>query len=116
LIVEAQALGQMALWIQIDQECPDSHLGKAKTIRGGDRAFSCPSFKVEEELFSDRFEGRRKSQVVPILADLLWLIIAFLIGIPFCRRKDSFSLFLKELVFRNPKDFGKGHRRVDLVS
>ena len=107
---------QVALGVQIDQECPNPHLGKTKTIRGGDGAFPRPPFKVEEELFSDGFEEGRKSQVGPILADILRLIIAFLIGIPFGRRKDSFGLLLNEFVFRNSEDLGKGLRRVDHVS
>jgi hypothetical protein len=94
----------MTLGIQIDQECPDSHLGKTKTIRRGDRALPCSSFEVEEELFSNRFYGRRNAEIVSILAYILWLIVAFLIGIPLCRWEGSFSLFLEELVFRNPED------------
>jgi hypothetical protein len=47
----------MALWIQIDQECPNSHLGKAKPIRGGYGALSRPSFEVQEELLPEGFEG-----------------------------------------------------------
>ena len=90
---------QVALWIQIDQECPDSHLGETKTIRGRDRALPCPPFEVEEELFSDGFEGGRKAQVAPVPADILWLIIALLTGIPLWGRKDSLRLFLKEVVF-----------------
>jgi hypothetical protein len=100
----------MALGIQVDEECPDPRLGQTKPIRGRDSALPCPPFKVEEELFSNRFNGGRKSKIVPILADILWLIVAFLIGIPLRGWKDSFSLFLKELVFRNPEDLCKGHR------
>ncbi len=90
---------QMALWIQIDQERPNPHLGKAETIRGRDRALPRPPFKVEEELFPDGFEEGRKSQVGSILADILRLIIPFLVGIPFGRRKGSFGLLLNEFVF-----------------
>jgi hypothetical protein len=115
LTIEAQALCQVALWIQIDQECSNSHLGKTKTIRGGYGALSGPPLKVEEELFSYGFEWRRKPKRVPILADIFRLIITFSVRIPLCRRKDSLRLFLKELVFRNPEEFCKGHRRVDCV-
>jgi hypothetical protein len=49
-------------------------------------------------------DGVRNSKIVPILVDILWLIITLLIGIPLCWWEDSFTLFLKELVFRNPQD------------
>lgn len=116
MTVQAKALCQVALRIQIDQECTDPHLGKTKSIRRGDRALPGPPFKVEEELFSDGWDEGRKSQVGAVFADVLRLIVTFLIGIPLRRGKDSFCLLLEKFVFRNPEDLGNGHRRVDPVS
>ena len=55
LTVEAQALGQMALGVQIDHQCSNSHLGQAKSIGGRDTALSGSSFEIEEKLFSHGF-------------------------------------------------------------
>jgi hypothetical protein len=104
------------LRVQVDQESSNSHLGKAKTIRGGYGTLPGPALEVEEELFSYRFDWRRKPQGIPIPADIFRLIVAFPIGVPLCGRKDSVRFFLEELMFRNPEEPCEGHRRVDGIS
>jgi len=53
LVVEAQALGEMSLRVQVDQERPEPHLGQTKPIGGRDATLPCPPLKIEEELFPD---------------------------------------------------------------
>lgn len=66
LIVKPQTLSEVALWVQIDHERSNSHLGQTEPIRGREAALSCPSFKVEKELLSRRFHRRRDTQIVPV--------------------------------------------------
>jgi hypothetical protein len=106
----------MALRIQVDHEGPSSHLGQTKPIRCREAALSCPTLKIEEELFPYRFDRRWNSQIGSIFDCILRLVIALLVHIPFGRRKDSLRFLLKKFLFRNSQDLRKVHWRIDDVS
>lgn len=100
LIVKPQTLGEMALGVEIDQKGLESHLSQTKPVGGRDAALPRPPFKIEEELFPDRFDRRGESKVIPILHHILWFIIPFLFRIPFRGRKDSLSFFFNKVMLR----------------
>jgi hypothetical protein len=106
----------MALGVEIDQKGLESHLSQTKPIGGRDAALPRSSFEIEEELFPDRFDWRRESQVVAILSHIIRFIIPFLFRIPFRRRKDSFSLFFNKVMLRNAEKSCEGQRRIGGIS
>src|SRR4030042_1522844 len=100
----------------IDQKGLESHLSQTKPIGGRDAALPRSPFKIEEELFPDRFDWRRESQVVAILDHIIRFIIRFPFRIPFRRRKDSLSLFFNKVMPRYAEKSCKGQWRIGGIS
>jgi len=67
-----------------------------KTLRS---YFCLFPFKVEKELFPNGFDRGKKAKIVAILADILWFIVALLIGISLRRGRLPLVSFSRSSLF-----------------